>query len=135
MANHRTTHYALVFLLGVITAVGSLYAKAGLSPEFIWFLITRLIGPLVNRINRGALVRPYDLVVGITFTLAGLVGILLQFKLNLLTGTDLSHTRLVGRTADGHPEPTGLDRSFFPALVYGFLGVTSTSLSYGLKAK
>ena len=134
MVRHRTAHYTLVFLfLGVIAAAGSLFAKQGLSPESIWFLVTGLIGLLVNRINRGALVGPYDLIVGIIFTVVGLVGILLQFKLNLLTSTGLSHTRLVGTTTDGHPELAGLDLSFFPALVYAFLGLTS--LNHGLKSK
>jgi hypothetical protein len=134
MVRHRTAHYSLVFLfLGVIAASGSLFAKAGLSPESIWFLVTGLIGVVVNRINRGALVRPYDLMVGSVFTLVGLVGILLQFKLNLLTSTGLAHTRLVGTTTDGHPELVGLDLSFFPALVYAFLGLTS--LNHGLKSK
>lgn len=134
MVNQRTTHYSLIFLfLGVIAAAGSLFAKQGLSPESIWFLVTGLIGVLINRYNRGALVRPYDLIVGIIFTLAGLVGILLQFKVNLLTGTGLSHTHLVGKTVDGHPELAGLDLSFFPSLIYAFLGLTS--LNHGLKSK
>src|SRR5258708_4465475 len=82
MPTHRETHYSLLFLfLGVIAALGGLVAKTGLTAESIWFLVIGAIGFLISRVSSNAgLTQLFDIVVGALLGLAGLAGILLQFK-------------------------------------------------------
>ncbi|GAC1451370.1 MAG: hypothetical protein PVSMB4_11160 [Ktedonobacterales bacterium] len=53
--------------------------------EALWLVGAGLIGLLVgNRnINEGKLTQPYDLIVGVVFAIAGIVGILGWFGVNL----------------------------------------------------
>ena len=123
MPTHRETHYSLLFIfLGVIAAIGGLVAKTGLSTESIWFLVIGAIGFLINRVSSNAgLTQLFDVVVGVILGLAGIVGILLQFK---LLHTASLPSSLV-RTSGGTIQLAGLDITFFPSLVYAYLGLTS----------
>ncbi|MBF6591620.1 MAG: hypothetical protein IVW57_13995 [Ktedonobacterales bacterium] len=128
--DHRTTHYSLWFLFfGVVAALSSLVNQNKVDSTSIWFLATGLIGLIVTRkfLNDGKLARPYDLIVGIIFAAVGAIGILMKFKLNLVSGA--GSTGLVTSTSI-----IGLNISnFFNALVYAVLGFTS--LNHGIKGK
>jgi hypothetical protein len=123
MPSHRDTHYSLLFIfLGVIAAIGDLNAKTGLTSESIWFLAIGAIGFLINRLSSNAgLTQLYDIVVGAILALAGLAGILLQFK---VLNTASLPSSLVS-TSGGSVQLAGLDIAFFQSLVYAYLGVTS----------
>lgn len=87
--SHRTSHYWFWFLLfGVIPFVQVLQHGFGANPatyEAIWLLGAGLVGILIgNRsINEGRLAQPYDLIIGVIFAAAGLLGILGWFGVNL----------------------------------------------------
>lgn len=87
--SHRASHYWFWFLVfGVIPLVLAWQHGFGANPqtyEALWLVGAGLIGLLVgNRnINEGKLTQPYDLVVGVVFALAGIVGILGWFGVNL----------------------------------------------------
>jgi uncharacterized membrane protein len=123
MPTHRETHYSLLFIfLGVIAALGSLVAKTGLSTESIWFLVIGAVGFLINRVSSNAgLTQLFDIVVGAILGLAGLAGILLQFK---VLHTASLPSSLV-HTSGGTVQLAGLDIAFFQSLVYAYLGLTS----------
>ena len=123
MPTHRDTHYSLLFIfLGVIAALGGVAAKTGLSSESIWFLAIGAVGFLINRLSSNAgLTQLYDIVVGAILGIAGVVGILLQFK--ILQGSSLPSS--VFSTSGGSLQLAGLDITFFPSLVYAYLGLTS----------
>jgi uncharacterized membrane protein len=123
MPTHRETHYSLLFIfLGVIAALGSLVAKTGLSAESIWFLVIGAIGFLINRVSSNAgLTQLFDIVVGAILGLAGLAGILLQFK--VLHTANLPSSLV--HTSGGTVQLAGLDIAFFQSLVYAYLGLTS----------
>ncbi len=123
MPTHRDTHYSLLFIfLGVIAALGDLNAKSGLTAESIWFLAIGAIGFLINRLSSNAgLTQLFDIVVGVILGVAGIVGILLQFK---VLNTASLPSSLVN-TSGGTVQFAGLDIAFFQSLVYAYLGLTS----------
>ena len=123
MPTHRETHYSLLFIfLGVIAAIGSLVAKTGLTTESIWFLVIGAIGFVINRVSSNSgLTQLFDIVVGAILALAGLAGILLQFK--VLHTTSLPSSII--STSGGIVQLAGLDIAFFQSLVYAYLGLTS----------
>ena len=119
MPTHRDTHYSLLFIfLGVIAALGGLAAKTGLTSESVWFLAIGQVGVLINRLSSNAgLTQLFDIVVGAILGLAGLAGILVQFK---VIGASSLPSSLYKNGA-----LAGLDIAFFQSLVYAYLGVTS----------
>jgi hypothetical protein len=125
--SHRNTHYWLWFLLfGLIG--GFLYYRAHntLDSESIWLLASGLLGLVVgaNWLNEGKFARPYDLIVGIIFAAAGVIGILHGFGVvNLGGGSGLISNNSI----------LGLSLATFPALINTVLGLTS--LNHGLKSK
>ena len=123
MPTHRDTHYSLLFIfLGVIAALGGVVANTGLTAESIWFLVIGAVGIVINRISRNAgLTQLYDIVVGAILGIAGVVGILLQFK--VLQAASLPTS--IFSTAGGTMQLAGLDITFFPSLVYAYLGLTT----------
>jgi hypothetical protein len=116
---HRDTHYSLLFIfLGVIAAIGGLIAKTGLSSESIWFLAIGAVGFLINRLGSNAgLTQLFDIVVGAILGIAGLIGILLQFK--------VLHTTTLPSSLFKDGSLAGLDIAFFQSLVYAYFGLTS----------
>lgn len=117
---HRNSHYWLWFLLfGVIPLLQILFSGGKLgtdatSLEAYWLVGAGLLGIVfgLNAVSKGNLARPYDVIIGIIFTLAGLVGILHAFKL----GVD----PLVSFFGN-----IGLMTSFLYALIHTFLGIKS----------
>ena len=74
-----------------------------------------------------ALARPFDLVIGLLFTIVGLLGILHAFGLNLVA------TSGVAPNAIDETAILGLSLSLPYALIHTLLGLTS--LSHGLRAR
>jgi len=127
MLSQRNTHYWLWFLLfGVVSALVSASQGQGITTETLWLLITGFIGLIVG-IFLHALARPFDLVIGLLFTIVGLLGILHAFGLNLVA------TSGVASNAIDEMAILGLSLSLPYALIHTLLGLTS--LSHGLRAR
>ena len=127
MLSERNTHYWLWFLLfGVVSALVSASQGQGITTETLWLLITGFIGLIVG-IFLHALARPFDLVIGLLFTIVGLLGILHAFGLNLVA------TSGVAPNAIDNTAILGLSLSLPYALIHTLLGLTS--LSHGLRAR
>src|SRR6516162_2108108 len=79
--SHRSSHYWFWFLIfGVIPLIEVLrhgYGANSQTYEAFWLLGTGLLGLLVanKNLNGGQLAKPYDVLVGVVFTFAGVIGI------------------------------------------------------------
>jgi hypothetical protein len=125
--SQRNTHYWLWFLLfGVVSALVSVSQGKGITTETLWLLITGFLGLVLGMILP-ALARPFDLVIGLLFTIVGLLGILHAFGLNLVA------TSGVAPNAIDETAILGLSLSLPYALIHTLLGLTS--LSHGLRAR
>ncbi len=116
--SHRGSHYWLWFLLfGIIPLLLALKNGLGANSttyNAIWLVGSGLLGLLLGntRIYDGKLARPFDFIIGIIFTLAGLIGIVKMFGIGVAgADTTLGSVGLV---------ITGL----LP-LIYTFLGIQS----------
>lgn len=122
--SHRNSHYWLWFLLfGVIPFIGAAinHFPADISSYTAYWLVgTGVLGLVLgnHNINEGRLARPFDLIVGIIFTVAGVIGILAGF-----------HVALGG--AEGVVHSIGLSTNALWPLVFTFLGLKS--LHHGLE--
>jgi hypothetical protein len=127
MLSQRNTHYWLWFLLfGVISALVSVSQGKGITTETMWLLITGFLGLLLGMLLP-TLARPFDLVIGLLFTIVGLLGILHAFGLNLIATSGGVAPNAIDETAI-----LGLSLSLPYALIHTLLGLTS--LSHGLRA-
>ena len=89
MVKERSAHYFLWFIFfGLIAGVASYVNTQQFSSESIWLLVSGLLGILVTQkwLNEGKFARTYDFIIGVIFTLVGLVGVLDAFKIHLLSG-------------------------------------------------
>jgi hypothetical protein len=127
MLSERNTHYWLWFLLfGVVSALVSASQGQGITTETLWLLIAGFIGLILGMFAHG-LVRPFDLMIGLLFTIVGLLGSLHAFGLNLVA------TSGVAPNAIDETAILGLSLSLPYALIHTLLGLTS--LSHGLRAR
>jgi uncharacterized membrane protein YhaH (DUF805 family) len=116
--SHRGSHYWLWFLLfGVIPLVLAMKNGFGANAttyNALWLVGSGLLGLLLgnSRIYDGRLARPFDFIIGIIFTLAGLVGIVKMFGIGV-AGADT----LLGSV--------GLTLGTVLPLIYAFLGLKS----------
>jgi hypothetical protein len=125
LMRHRDTHYFLWFIFfGVLSGLifyvnPKQHPGMSFDPESAWLTVSGLLGILLGArwIANGKLERWYDLVAGIIFTLAGLIGIAHGFNVNLISSTAL----------------LGLSLGVLPSLVHAVLGLTS--LNHGLRMK
>ena len=138
MVEHRNAHYFLWFLFfGLIAGIAS-YVNSDphqLSSEAIWLFVSGLLGILVAQkwLADGAFARPYDFIIGVIFTLVGLVGVLAAFHINLLSGVSSLPTAIYDKGANnGDGALIGLSLSLLPALVHMVLGLQS--LNHGLRS-
>src|SRR5690349_20953000 len=84
MLSQRNTHYWLWFLLfGVVSALVTISQGDGISTETLWLLVAGFLGLVLGAFIPN-LARPYDLVIGLLFTIVGLLGILHNFGMNLV---------------------------------------------------
>jgi hypothetical protein len=128
MLSQRNTHYWLWFLLfGVISALVTISKGEGITIETMWLLIAGFLGLLLGAFLP-SLARPYDLVIGLLFTVVGLLGILHNFGLNLV-----GQPNGIAPNAIDESAILGLSLSLPYALIHTVLGLTS--LSHGLRAR
>jgi len=127
MLSQRNTHYWLWFLLfGVVSALVTISRGDGITTETMWLLVAGFLGLLLGAFLP-ALARPYDLVIGLIFTIVGVLGILHNFGLNLVASSGIA-PNAIDNTAI-----LGLSLSLPYALIHTVLGLTS--LSHGLRAR
>lgn len=132
MVKHRTEHYFLWFILfGLIAGAASLFNGSGVSSEAIWLLVVGILGFIVPQswLADGNLAKPFDFIVGVIFTLVGLIGILEGFKVNLLGSISGVPSNIISTSAI-----LGLSLTpFLLNIVHLVLGLQS--LSHGLRGE
>ena len=127
MLSQRNTHYWLWFLLfGVVSALVTMSKGEGITTETMWLLIPGFLGLFLGAVIP-SLARPFDLVIGLLFTGVGLLGVLHNFGLNLVSSGSVP-PNAIDTTAI-----LGLSLSLPYALIHSVLGLTS--LSHGLRPK
>lgn len=129
---HRDTHYFLWFIFfGLLSGVIFYLNNHGrIDTESTWLLVTGLLGMIfgANWLANGKFSRWYDLIIGIIFGVAGLIGIGAGFQLNLLSGAPASFSSFISPTTF-----FGLSLSVLPSLVHAVLGLTS--LNHAIRNK
>ena len=136
---HRSAHYWNWFIFfgliaGLIYFVGSGFKS--IDSESIWLLVTGLLGIILggNWLNSGKLARPYDFLVGILFTLVGIIGILEAFhnsSFHIFTLPALTANPTLTNELFNSGHILGLSLATLPALVHAVLGLTS--LNHAIK--
>ncbi|HLZ21296.1 MAG TPA: hypothetical protein VKQ30_04150 [Ktedonobacterales bacterium] len=127
--SHRNTHYWLWFLLfGLIGGLLYYNANNKLDSESIWLLASGLLGLVVGMkwLNEGKWTRPYDIIIGIVFTLVGILGILQGFRV-------VNVGKIAPASIASHGTLLGLSLTGLAVLINTVLGLTS--LNHGLKSK
>lgn len=125
----RSTHYWLWFILfGVISSMVVWRAAGSLDSEAVWLLLAGFLGVLTGvgglSVRAG---RPYDLIVGMLFMAAGLLGIMHNLGYNLVPA-NASTANALDQSAF-----LGLSLAFPYALIHMLLGLGS--LNHGLRAR
>ena len=129
---HRNTHYFLWFIFfGLISGLIYYVNHRGMiDSESTWLLVTGLLGMIFGAdwLANGRFSRWYDLIIGIIFALAGLIGIGQGFHVNLLSGAPASVSSFISSTTF-----FGLSLAVLPSLVHAVLGFTS--LNHAIRNK
>lgn len=129
--SHRNAHYWFWFLIfGVIG--GLLFYNQNnhtIGSESIWLFLSGLLGILVsqNWLNQGKFAKPYDIIIGVIFTVVGILGILGGFDIHLLKGVNAPGGLLTASSI------LGLSLTGLAPIIHTFLGLVS--LNHGLKNK
>ncbi|HEU5346189.1 MAG TPA: hypothetical protein VFU60_17710 [Ktedonobacterales bacterium] len=129
---HRNTHYFLWFIFfGVVS--GLIYYvnhHQTIDSESTWLLVSGLLGLLFGAdwLAGGKFSRWYDLIIGIIFAVAGLIGIGAGFHVNLLSGAPASFSTFISPTTF-----FGLSLAVLPSLVHAVLGFSS--LNHAIRNK
>lgn len=128
MLSSRSTHYWLWFLLfGVVSLIIASYNNKGVTSETVIFLITGFLGLITGFGAFGRFARPYDLIVGLLFTVVGVLGIMDGLGLHLIASSgSAAQATLTGGSI------LGLFLGLPYALIHTVLGLTS--LNHGLKS-
>ncbi len=129
MLAQRSTHYWLWFILfGVISALVNFFNHTAPTYETWWLLVTGLIGVVLGIGLFSSIARPYDIIIGILFTGVGLLGVLHNFDVNIVTSNP---------TVAGHVDSTnilGLSFALPYALIHTLLGLTSLNTGMNRRA-
>lgn len=129
---HRDTHYFLWFIFfGVLSGIIFYINHHGaIDPESTWLLVTGLLGLIFGAswLADGKFSRWYDLIIGIIFAVAGLIGIAAGFRINLLSGAPASVGQFISPTTF-----FGLSLAVLPSLVHAVLGFSS--LNHAIRNK
>ena len=127
--SHRSTHYWLWFLLfGLIGGLLYYNANNKLDSESIWLLVSGLLGLVVGMkwLNDGKWTRSYDIIIGIIFTVVGILGILQGFRV-------INLAKIAPASIASNGALIGLSVTGLAVLINTVLGLTS--LNHGLKSK
>jgi hypothetical protein len=125
MLSHRNAHYWLWFLLfGVVSLIAEIVGGKGLTSESVWLMASGFLGLLfgAGRLS-GRFSRGYDLLAGLVFTVMGIVGVLHNLGITLLTAS----SSLPGGTG-ANDTLFGLSLALPYALIHSVLGLTSLNL-------
>jgi hypothetical protein len=129
---HRDTHYFLWFIFfGVVSGViFYLNHHGAIDAESTWLLVSGLLGLVfgANWLAEGRFSRWYDLIIGIIFGVAGLIGIGEGFHVNLLSGAPGAFQSFISATTF-----FGLSLAVLPSLVHAVLGLSS--LNHAIRNK
>lgn len=123
---HRDTHYFLWFIFfGVLS--GLIYYvnhRGSIDTESAWLLVSGLLGLVfgANWLADGKFSRWFDLIIGIIFSVAGLIGIAAGFHVNLLSGAPVAFKNVISPTTF-----FGLSLAVLPSLVHAVLGLSSVN--------
>lgn len=123
---HRDTHYFLWFIFfGLLS--GLIYYvnhRGTIDTESTWLLVTGLLGLLfgANWLAEGKFSRWYDLIIGIIFSVAGLIGIAAGFHVSLLSTAPAAFKNVISPTTF-----LGLSLAVLPSLVHAVLGLSSVN--------
>lgn len=125
----RSTHYWLWFILfGVLSTMVVWRATRSLDSEVAWLLLTGFLGVVTGIGGLSArTARPFDLIVGMLFMAAGLLGVMHNLGYNLVPA-DASTANMLDQSAF-----LGLSLAFPYALIHTMLGLSS--LNHGLRAR
>ncbi len=128
----RNAHYFMWFIVfgliaGLVSFIGGGFKLGKIDPEAYWLLGAGIIGWLLGRkeVNNGGIGRYYDIIIGVIFILAGLIGIGVHFS-----GLETQITNVAGGLiTPSIPNDTahliGLSLALFPAIVHVLLGFIS----------
>lgn len=131
MISQRTLHYWLWFLLlSLVVGIAYLAGKTRLSglsfSELMWLLVVGCLGISVGMRNlSGHIARVFDVLVGLLFTSAGLIGVLHNFGINLTPSA-------INANGGDSSVIFGLSLAIPFALLHTFIGLTT--LNQGLKS-
>jgi len=129
---HRDTHYFLWFIFFGLIAGAIYYVNHHntVDSESIWLLVSGLLGLLFGAdwLANGKFARWYDLIIGIIFAVAGLVGIAAGFGDHRLSSAPASASAFISQTA-----LIGLSLAVLPSLVHAVLGFSS--LNHAIRNK
>ncbi|HEU5349313.1 MAG TPA: hypothetical protein VFU63_11950, partial [Ktedonobacterales bacterium] len=133
MVKERHAHYFLWFIFfGLIAGIAGYLGKSHqISSEAIWLFVAGILGILVtqNWLAEGRFVKPFDFIIGVIFTLIGVVGVLQAFNIDLVGSIHNVPAGLV-------TESSIIGLSLTPlvtALVHTVLGLQT--LNHGLRGK
>lgn len=122
----RTGHYFLWFLVfGLIAGLVSFIGEKTLSSEAIWLLGSGVLGLLIahKSVKNSGIARYFDFIIGIIFMVAGIIGIVYNFKSSLIPSAVTSSGVTAGTGQNA--VLIGLSLALFPAIVHLLLGFTS----------
>lgn len=126
MLSHRNAHYWLWFLVfGLVSVLVGVASATGLTAESVWLLATGFLGLLfgAGRVS-GRLSRPYDLLIGLLFTVIGIIGVLHNLNITLLTPS----STLPGGNGADNASLLGLSLSLPYAMIHTVLGLSSLNI-------
>lgn len=134
MVKERHAHYFLWFIFfGLIAGLASFLGKdhSVASSEAIWLFVCGVLGIVVTQrwLNEGKFAKPYDFIIGVIFTLVGLVGVLNTFGVHLLSSLSSLPTAVLDKQAG---TLIGLSLGLLPALIHTVLGLQS--LNHGMRS-
>ena len=125
---HRHVHYWLWFVIfGVVAGLLDYRQHQPFGSESLWLIAGGLLGILVTMkwLNQGKFARSYDLLVGVVFACAGIVGILANFGMHVWPHTGVLDGMLSRNFL------FGLSLAALPSLIHTALGLTS--INHGFK--
>lgn len=129
---NRNGHYFMWFILfgliaGLVSFIGSGFNFGKIDSEAYWLLGAGIIGWLLGRkeLNNGGFARFYDLIIGVIFMLAGLIGIAVHFSGLETQIANVAGGLITPSISNDTAHLLGLSLALFPAIVHLLLGFTS----------
>jgi hypothetical protein len=132
----RSGHYFMWFIVfGLIAGLVSFISGQGISSEALWLLLSGALGTVIAHRSVNNVARYYDMIIGVIFALAGLIGFVYNADKSLLPSQLQSSNLLV--QSHGDALLLGLSLAIVPSTLHLILGVLSFrhGLNNSAKAK